>query len=441
MNILLVCPRYGFEGYAPTGLASIASVAVENNHDVTVCDLNVQQLPKKKFDLVGVTGMSFWKKEIVKTVQHFKDTPTIVGGPYATQMTLNVFEETGADYICVGEGERTFEEFLSEYPDVFNVKGIGCRVTDAVMHRLTRRSYIKNLDKTPVPLWSKLALEKYVKVPVETARGCPYDCVFCAVKVYEGKQWRAKSAYRVVREIAVLEDLGVKRVTMSDANLTYNVERMMKICELIVTTKIKMQFDVMQGVRADKLSDELLISMKKAGFVEIIIAPESGSQRVVNEIIGKRLDLSKVEPVVRKCREIGLNIGAFFVIGFPHETREEIQQTIRLAEKLRSLGCSSYVGNALPLFHTRLYKQAKKEGFLRFDNGKLEEVINEVGLPRTTHCLSSPHWKPEEIIQITNQQNLLNQRAMLFNRSKSELLLKSVRHPVRALKRLRRVLH
>lgn len=443
MNILLVCPKYQFEGYTPTGLASIASIAEILGHKVTICDMNVQKLPfLGEYDLIGITGLSLWSKaikelaEYIRHVEYRKPLPLIVGGSWATANPEKALTVPGVDYVCAGEGEETFKVFLENYPNAEGIKGLNYKDSSSI-HLNPSRPFIENLDELPFPAWHLIPVEKYVKVSITSSRGCPFKCCFCAVHVYCGRRWRGRSAENVVGEIELLvTKYHVKRITFGDDNMTFNVERFEQICDLIIKKRVKTEFDVIQGVRADKLTPQLLEKMKKAGFVEIIIAPESGSQRVVDEIIHKNLDLNTVLPVVKKCKEIGLRCGAFFVVGFPWETMEEIQQTLKFAEKLRSLKCSAYVGNALPLLHTELYEKAKAEGFLRFDSEQLEDYIVNLGLPRKDHALTSPYWKPEDIVKICAHEHKKNLRSIYSHYSVRQMVSKTFKHPLRALKKI-----
>ena len=87
---------------------------------------------------------------------------------------------------------------------------------------------------------------------------------------------------------------------------------------------------------------------------------------VVNEVIKKNLDLRKVEEVVALCRKIGIKVSCFFVIGLIGETRQDIEQTIKFAYKLRRLGADRfYFSYAMPLYGTELYNQAVAGGFLK----------------------------------------------------------------------------
>lgn len=438
MKILLVCPKYDFQGYTPTGLACIASVAESLGHKVKIVDLNIENLPKdvSNYDLVGMTGLSLWKKQIIQVSKEFGKTPIIIGGPWASLYPSAVFANTPAKYVCVGEGEETFKEFLECYPYVSKVQGIAYNNVLSLC-----RPFITKLDDLPLPAWHLIKLHKYTRVSVLTSRGCPYQCLFCSDHTLLGYKWRARSVSSVVNEIELLvKKYRVKHITFGDENMTLIPERFEQICEAIIEKGIKVKFDAVQGVRADKLPPRLLDLMKKAGFTEITIAPESGSQRVLDEVIHKQLDLSIVEPVVRKCKEIGLVCSAFFVIGFPWETMDEIQETVKFAEHLRSIGLqSAFIGNAMPYPDTELYAKAKAEGFLRFDGEELENILYYLGKPRKIHCLSSPYWKPEEIIRICEREGKKNIRNIYMRYSLREILSKFARHPIRSLKRVRRM--
>ncbi len=105
--------------------------------------------------------------------------------------------------------------------------------------------------------------------------------------------------------------------------------------------------------------------MKKAGCYEVWFAPESGAQEVVDKIIQKNLDLDKVVENIKICRDLGIKVGCFFVIGIIGETIKDVENTMKFAYKVKKLGAVPYVNMACPLYGTRLYEEAKRLGCLK----------------------------------------------------------------------------
>ena len=100
--------------------------------------------------------------------------------------------------------------------------------------------------------------------------------------------------------------------------------------------------------------------MKASGCVQLTISVESGSPRVLNRVIRKPLKLESVQPVVRWCKEIGIDIGANFVIGFPGETWEELRMTFAFADLCAFDLAHFHIATPLP--KTDLYHLAQRRG-------------------------------------------------------------------------------
>jgi radical SAM superfamily enzyme YgiQ (UPF0313 family) len=129
------------------------------------------------------------------------------------------------------------------------------------------------------------------------------------------------------------------------------------------------------------------------------------------------------------------------LIGFPWETREEIDVTLQLVHRLRDLGCQAFVGNAIPVPGTKLYDKAKEQGFLRFDGEDLFEVCRRWEKPRPVHALSSPYWTPEEIVQICLTEHKQDYRNSIRRHAFTRRgLRKLLRNPLDSLKILRKSL-
>jgi radical SAM superfamily enzyme YgiQ (UPF0313 family) len=256
-----------------------------------------------------------------------------------------------------------------------------------------------------------------------TSRGCPYDCVFCSIHTLMGKQWRGRSPENVVDEIEqLINSYKIKQVDFFDDNMTLNKKRMEAICDLIVKRGLDIEWYTPNGVRADTLDENLLSKMKKSGCKRIRIAPESGVQRVVDQIIKKDLNLKDVEKAVILSKKLGIKVGCFFVIGLIGETKENIKETINYAYKLRQLGADRfYFSIAMPVYGTELYEQAKRGGFLR-------ECFNDEALAAVEPLIETPEFTANDLRELSAQANLVNPTFT------SDKLKEALRDPKKALK-------
>jgi anaerobic magnesium-protoporphyrin IX monomethyl ester cyclase len=238
-----------------------------------------------------------------------------------------------------------------------------------------------------------------------------------------GRKWRGRSPENVVDEIEqVVRTYHIKQIDFLDDNMTLNKKRMETICDLIVKRGLDIEWYTPNGVRADGLDENLLRKMKASGCKKIRLAPESGVQRVVDQIVKKNLDLKKVENAVVLSKKVGIKVGCFFIIGLIGETKEDIEATIKYAYKLRQLGADSfYFSYATPLYGTELYEQAKRGGFLR-------DCFSDEALAAVEPLIETPEFTADDLRELCARANLVNPT---FTRDK---LIKAIRDPKKAIK-------
>jgi magnesium-protoporphyrin IX monomethyl ester (oxidative) cyclase len=213
----------------------------------------------------------------------------------------------------------------------------------------------------------------------------------------------------------------IKRVDFWDDNMALDKKRMANICDLIVERGLDIEWYTPNGIRADTLDMPLLTKMRASGCKKIRLAPESGVQRVVDDVIGKKQDLKAVENAIINARKLGIKVGCFFVLGLIGETKQDIEQTIQYAYKLRRLGADIFhFSIATPLYGTRLYEQAKSCGYL-------SDRISDEALSAAEALIETPDFTPEELRELCDRANLVNQKIT------GDKLLKAVRHPKKAL--------
>jgi radical SAM superfamily enzyme YgiQ (UPF0313 family) len=175
-----------------------------------------------------------------------------------------------------------------------------------------------------------------------------------------GNRWRARSAGNVVDEIEwQVRDLGVKEICIYDDNFTMDVQRTEEICDDIMRRKIKVNLQLTNGIRVDRVTRNTVKKLKAAGVWIVGVAPESGNAETLRRV-EKGFDLEKVKEVVRWCKEEGIHTYSFFMIGFPWEQRSHVEDTIRYAARLDTELTQFSRVTAFP--GTKLYDILSKEG-------------------------------------------------------------------------------
>lgn len=435
MKTLLINPPQTFfpgsdlpAGNLPLGLLYIASVLDKAGYKAEILDAFMTDFPfrkngdvtevgmpygiikeeiqRRKPDIVGIANPFTCQVEhaikvadIVKEID--QSIPTVVGGPHGTVVPVEFLEEAkNVDIAVIGEGEHTMLDivrFFEGNKKISDVQGIAhCMDGKVVLN--SPRPFIKNLDELPYPAYHLVDMEQYLSpkkveyrsfqnraLSMVTSRGCPFNCSFCSVHLHMGKMFRAHSVDYVVNHIQhVVDKYRVKTIYFEDDNLTLDVKRFEAICDKIIEKDIKVNWETPNGVRADYLTLPLLKKMKKSGCQSVFVGIESGDQFVLDNIIDKSLNLQDVIKFAENCQKIGLKTGAFYVIGFPGETKENMMKTIDFALMLkRKYDVGMHLLFATPSYGTRLYEECKKNGYIRksLTPRAFAEVRQNWGLP------------------------------------------------------------
>ncbi|MCP4405809.1 MAG: radical SAM protein, partial [bacterium] len=169
--------------------------------------------------------------------------------------------------------------------------------------------------------------------------GCPHNCEFCSevMRVSTGKQLRGRSAKNIANEMEHLEKQGVNICSFQDDSFSANRSLVVELCEELIARKSTMPW--MARVRIDELDYDRLVLMKQAGCVMLGIGVESGCERIIRLMNKTRKPEQWIEQCRKICkwtRELGIGTNAYYVLGNPTETREEIEQTITLALELNT---------------------------------------------------------------------------------------------------------
>lgn len=476
MRVLLINPPqkyfYGsgtFKLYFPIGLLGIAS-NIKDICNVKIFDCLVERPEIKKnkdYILYGssyeniedeirkfrpkILGISIpfsaqseTAKLLVKICRKIDQNIIIVlGGPDPSVRYKEFLEGGFCDFCVVGEGEKTFYEFIKKFNSKNfpkNIDGLAYKIKNKIYFKA--REPIKNLDILPYPAYDLIDFKKYIKNPhlyknrgaisknsisIITSRGCPFDCVFCSIDLHMGKKYRVHSPDYIINHIKFLIlKYNIKNFHFEDDNISLDKKRFELILDKIIENKLKIRWDVPNGVRVDTLDFNLIKKIKKAGCIHISIGIESGNQRVLNKIIKKNLSLKKTLKIVEYCKKIKLPLSAFYVIGFPGEKLEEIKQTIKLAIRLlKEYEVHPVLFFATPLYGTRLYNQCLEKGIIKKDlsDKDLSIATQRYGLP----LIATSEFSKQDLIDTIKEFNQkLREEKKILRRKKIFFLIK---HP------------
>ncbi|MDD5069098.1 MAG: cobalamin-dependent protein [Candidatus Omnitrophica bacterium] len=385
----------------PVGLFYLASALKKGGFTVSICDCSVDDFSLRgiaQYDCVGfsvnISNFENTVKLIKKVKNASKTALVVVGGPLPS-VSPEIFFPLELDAVFIGESEASFIEYLNlKNPKQSRNRGYYFKDSQGEWKFNGDYPFIEDLDGLSFPLFTKEMLKKYYtpvkkKSPVSimiSSRGCPYHCTFCC-KIL-GSKFRMRSAENVVNEIKwQVDSLGAKEIVIYDDNFTLNKQRVIDICDLIISQRIEVSLQLTNGVRVDTLDLELLKKMKQAGVWMIGIAPESGDEKTL-EKIEKKFDLDQVVKVRNWCLGQNIKVWSFFMVGFPWEDRALIRKTIDFA--LRLDADISQFSQVTPLPKTKLYDDF-------YSKKRSETFENDISLFHVSGRLTECGLRPKEL--------------------------------------------
>ena len=424
----------------PVGLLYLASNLLKFGHQIKIIDTNndclsleeagrepdieqylVSWLPKEIDgygpDLVGV-GCPFSCRfntalRISKLIkERFPLLPVVFGGIhptiYAREILLNC---PSIDYVVLGEGEKSFTELIRAYfqsrGEINLVDGVAFREGREVVVN-EKKDYIQDLDLLSFPPYELIDLKIYyfdtsgwqnpkqlpidIPIPLITSRSCPNRCNFCSMFLVHGKKFRARSPKNVVDEIEYIYKSYDKRYfSIMDDNFTLLKDRAIEIASEIIKRKLDIQFDAPNGLSINNMDKDVLDALVQAGLIRFSVGVESGNDYIRNKVIGKHLSMEKIlhfNELIKDYKD--LFIKAFFIIGFPEETIESLQDTYQLLETMNVDKVGIFYATPYP--GTKLFKRCVEEERLVVDWHSLWSLedfdFDEV---------DSPHIQPDAL--------------------------------------------
>jgi anaerobic magnesium-protoporphyrin IX monomethyl ester cyclase len=327
--------------------------------------LELKQMP----EIIGISSVTqnfaITQKLVRKLRSRSSRTKIILGGPHVSLLALSAPKE--ADYIVVGEGEQAFLELLDYLSKgkgrVEDIKGIYYKKDGRFIYT-GERSYSKDIDYIPYPLRHRDDL-KLPKVELYTSRGCPYRCQYCAAtRLWNG--YRLFSAEYVIGELELLIDkCGAKDISFGDDLFIINGKRLRQIAEMIRERGWHKKVSFSAIGRANLITPEVVSILKSINVVSVGLGLETGSERLLKIMKCGTVSLKQNHVAVRMLKAAGISVEGFFMIGYPGETVEDIDSTLRFIreEKIDNGGTAL----TEPYPGTELWEIALKRGLVSED--------------------------------------------------------------------------
>jgi radical SAM superfamily enzyme YgiQ (UPF0313 family) len=279
------------------------------------------------------------RKALPKTLQ-------VIGGAHATATGRPVLATSEADSVVIGEGEISFEAVIRHHLDCSEPSDVpGLIWRDAkgeIRENPGNAPIISDLDTLPFPAYDLIDLSRYQNrlrmtsfmpnrryMSLFSSRGCPYGCIFCH-SVF-GRRFRAQSPERMVAELEYFSrTFEVDEFEYLDDVFNLNAERVVAFSDLVRQRGLKVRLAFPNALRGDIITEEVAEALVSAGTYYTALALESGSPRI-QKLIGKNLDLPKFLNGVKMMSRRRVFTYGFAIMGFPTETREEMEMTARVA--------------------------------------------------------------------------------------------------------------
>jgi anaerobic magnesium-protoporphyrin IX monomethyl ester cyclase len=385
----IACPPLGLLYLAATLRKTFGS-----DVEVRLLDLMVEQArysdARKVLDefrphVVGLSALNWEAEEsgrfALMTQNEYPGTIVAIGGPFAHRNTRKICATGVYDWIFDGEADWSFpiacQRWFRGDKTMDDIVGLTWR--PAPGDDFTNNSnvllpgdkkpagVVDDLDAIPLPAWDLIDFNKYAKIrnfmsllkgqryaTIFTSRGCPFLCTYCH-DIF-GKRFRFRSPENVAAEVALLKSMGVDELQIVDDIFNMNPPRMKAVCRAIEPYNMHITFP--NGLRFDILDEEGCEALVKAGTYAACVAVETITPRL-QDLIKKHLKIDKTQQAIRWMDQRGVLVRGFFMLGFPTETREEVEATVDYAVK--SGLSQAYFFDVVPQPGTPLYDLAYQE--------------------------------------------------------------------------------
>jgi radical SAM superfamily enzyme YgiQ (UPF0313 family) len=297
--------------------------------------------------------MTYWYPGVQLVVElirkKFGSVPVILGGTYATLMPGHARRTTGADFICVGPGEKKLPLLLQ------NVLGDKTRLSS------------QDSSSCSLPWPEYTLLRDTENLPVLSSRGCPFSCSFCATPLLN-PEFVQDSPSSVVDLIEHLfRRFKTRNVAFYDDALLLNKrDHIIPILEGVIRKKLPLAFHTPNGLHVKEIDSELAALFKKVNFVSLFLSQESFDENILNKSCPK-VDKDNLETALFHLEKAGYsrqNISVYMIVGLPDLDTAGIKEGISRVQKL---GARPHLAYFSPVPGTPEWEKIVRRGLIPKD--------------------------------------------------------------------------
>jgi radical SAM superfamily enzyme YgiQ (UPF0313 family) len=361
-KLLLIHPAGRRSGYLlskytrfpPLGLAYVAAVTPDS-WEIRILDETFESCSFESADLVGITSFTSNINRAYEIADGYRTrgTPVVMGGIHVSMLPEEALEH--CDAVVAGEVEEIWSRVLEDFEK-------------QALSGIYRGPQI-DLSQSGVVPRRDLLHPAYEWHPVQTSRGCPFNCSFCSVSRYLGREYRQRTADSVLEE---LESIRGKRILFLDDNLTgysrENRKRALHIFNGMIQRGMKKKWWMQASINVTE-DEELLEKAAEAGCTHVFIGFETRdlqTLRTMKKGINVKTGIENYHEVIRRLHRHGIAVLGAFIIGNDYE---QLGYYRELSDFILDAGVDIVQITVLtPLPGTDLMEQMEREDRLVFKN-------------------------------------------------------------------------
>jgi len=368
------------------GLYILGTLAMQRGWDVEIVYEEMQIIDFSRIessDLVGISTITSTAPRAYMIADKIRQMgiPVIMGGPHVSFQTEEALGH--ADFVIRGEGEKALMAFFDSWEgkkDYASVPNLSFKKNGNIVHNPLVPN-TSDLDHLPFPDLKQLnynpkRIAGYRTIPIQTSRGCPFDCAFCSVTSMFGKRYRFRSTQNIIEELRLYNEKK-NIIFFYDDNFAANPKHTKELLHAMIEENFKFKWSTQ--VRADVAKDlELVKLMQKAGCHTLYIGFESVNPKSLKEM-KKKQTVEEITQAVKVLRRHKIHIHGMFVYGFDEDDWKTVKKTVKFAKKTKLTSSQFLILTPLP--GSEFFNKVVKQGRILLTDWALYDAHHAVFKP------------------------------------------------------------